>query len=124
MNSYQQNSTKNTASYVVCDDDAQNIVAQESGTTLLIKVSSKNEIIISADQLREATWLFRQYGLVKPGWLRKQFLINQRRRKLLNDTFREAGMDGLWCGKLSKTDDWVSLLHGVWHEVNGRPPCI
>jgi hypothetical protein len=92
--------------------------------TLQPEVSTKNQIIITADELREVTWLFKQYGMLKPGWLRQRFVINQRRKKALNDVLRESGMEGLWCGKLCKTDDWVAQLHGVWHLVNGRPSCI
>lgn len=86
------------------------------------KVVSKNKIIITHAQLREATWLFKQYNLKKPGWLRRRFVVNQRRRKLLNDVLSEASLDQSLC-KVSIAKDWSGLLHALWHQINEVPPC-
>ena len=57
-----------------------------SSSTLQIKVTPKTEVLITRRQLIWVTYLFKQYGITKPHWLRRKFLINQRRRKLLNDS--------------------------------------
>jgi len=83
------------------------------------KVTRKKEISLSPEQYKEASWLFRQYEKTKPGWLRRRTVINQRRRKLLNDIWREAGLDGKWCWLLYGSDDWSGVAHSVWHQING-----
>jgi hypothetical protein len=98
-------------------------VKQELPSTLYRKVAPKNEIILSRTQLREATWLFTQYDMPKPGWLRTRFVINQRRRKLLNEVLWEASLDNCWCGPHCANNDWSGQLHKLWHLVNSRPLC-
>jgi len=93
------------------------------GQTLQIEVHTKNEIIITAQQLLELTRLFKDGNEQKPGWLRRRFLLNQRRRKLLNHLLFEAGCDATVCGTLSANDDWFYALHTVWHLINERPLC-
>lgn len=87
------------------------------------KVSPRIEIKLGRKQLYETQWLFTQYGLSKPTWLRGKFLLNQYRRKCLNDNFREAQLDQAFCGKCSNYEDWAGLLHGVWHDINRSPSC-
>lgn len=99
-------------------------VQQELAQTLQSKVVEKSEVILTHAQLYEVAWLFKQYDIQKPGWLRRHFVINQRRRKQLNDVLREAGLDGNWCGKRCDTNDWSGLLHSVWHLVNENQPCV
>ncbi len=90
--------------------------------TLHHKVARKNEIIITSQQLRETKWLFRQYGLQKPGWVRTRFINNQRRRKALNDILVEAGLDYRCCGP-PVGSDWAGQLHTLWHQINGGQSC-
>lgn len=94
----------------------------KAGPTLQSKAVSKNEIIITRSQFREAAWLFKQYGLQKPGWLRTRFMNNQRRRKALNEVLREASLDQALCGSAAKKD-WSGLLHELWHQINEVPLC-
>lgn|GEM_PF-1134698 len=88
------------------------------------KVASRIEIKLSRTQLREMQWLFTQYGLDKPTWLRGKFLLNQFRRKCLNDNLREAQLDQTYCGKCTEMEDWSHLLHALWHQINGVVPCV
>lgn len=92
-------------------------------TTLQRKVSSKIEITISPMQLAAVKWLFHQYEQKPPTWLRKKFLINQRRRKTLNVELVDAQLDRVYCGKPQNDLDWDGLLHEFWHQINGVSPC-
>lgn len=94
-----------------------------SEPTLQLKVKPKSEIIITRAQLYWATYLFKQYGLAKPHWLRRQFIINQRRRKLLNDVLYEANVGSDFCEQYTSTCDWSHHLHSFWHTVNGVQLC-
>lgn len=91
--------------------------------TLQRKVINKIEIELSAEQFNWIRWLFMQYGQVKPGWLRRKFKLNQRRKKLLNDILREAQLDKVMCAQARGGKDWAYILHSVWHEVNGVELC-
>lgn len=88
--------------------------------TLQRKVKPKSEIIITRVQLFWVTYLFKQYGLAKPHWLRRHFIINQRRRKLLNDVLYEANVGSDFCGQCTTTDDWSYHLHSLWHKCNPK----
>ncbi len=88
------------------------------------EVSPKIEIKLGRKQLNETQWLFTQYGLKKPTWLRGKFLLNQYRRKCLNDNLREAQLDKAYCFKCTCADDWSSLLHSLWHEINKVDKCL
>ncbi len=92
-------------------------------TTLQRKVSSKIEITITRRQLNKAKWLFEQAGKRKPDWLRQKFGIDQRRRKTLNVELKEAQLDEVYCGHTQNKEDWDGLLHELWHQINGVPPC-
>lgn len=92
-------------------------------TTSQMKVSSKIEITITRKQLAAVTWLFRQYDLKKPSWLRQKFYINQHRRKCLNVELVDAQLDRAYCGHPQNDLDWDGLLHQLWHQINGVPPC-
>jgi len=81
-------------------------------------VKPKRQIIITKSQRYWAAYLFRQYGLPVPGWLRTSFKINQRRRKLLNDLLKEANLGKGYCGQCRQSDDWDYHLHSLWHRVN------
>ena len=93
------------------------------GTSSQRKVSSKIEITITRRQLNKAKWLFEQSGKRKPDWLRQKFYIDQRRRKTLNVELKEAQLDEVYCGHARNTEDWDGLLHKLWHQINGVPPC-
>lgn len=93
------------------------------GPALQAKVSAKTEITITCRQLKEVTWLFRQSGKRKPGWLRRKFYINQYRRKELNDALLEAQLDRAFCNRYQGTEEWYDLLHLLWHRINGEPVC-
>lgn len=93
-------------------------------TTSLRKVSSKKEIKLGRKQFTETRWLFNQYGLKTPSWLRGKFLLNQSRRKSLNDNLREAQLDKAFCGHCYDKNDWSGLLHSLWHDINGGSSCI
>lgn len=92
--------------------------------TLQRKVSSKIEITITREQLAAAKWLFKQADKPKPNWLRKKFLIDQRRRKCLNVELMEAQLDRVFCNRYRNTDEWYDLLHLLWHDINGGSSCI
>ncbi len=91
--------------------------------TLQRKVSSKIEITITRQQLNKAKWLFEQAGKRKPDWLRKKFLIDQRRRKCLNTELAEAQLDQVYCSHDQNPKDWDGLLHELWHQINGVTSC-
>lgn len=119
--SYLQTSTQNYTNSLRRSKYTLEPVQQELVPTLQRKVSAKSEITLTRTQLREAVCLFRDYGMVKPGWLRTHIVINQRRRKTLNDVLVEAGLAANWCGNpYCVNDDWSGLLHKLWHAVNGR----
>lgn len=86
-------------------------------------VASKIEITITRQQLNDAKWLFEQAGKQKPGWLRRKFKINQRRRKCLNDELIDAQLDKVYCRFDQNPEDWDGLLHLLWHQVNGVESC-
>lgn len=92
--------------------------------TSQMRVKTKNEVTLGRERLKETQWLFRQYGLKTPTWLRSKFRLNQSRRKCLNDNLQEAQLDSVYCGRCSNTNEWHDLLHSVWHDINGRPSCI
>lgn len=92
-------------------------------TTSQRKVESRIEIKMSRKQLQETKWLFTQYDQNKPTWLRGKFLLNQYRRKSLNDTLREAQLDKAYCDKCRDYEDWAGLLHTLWHDINEEPLC-
>lgn len=100
--------------------DTQTTIAD---TTSQMKVSSKIEITITYKQLVETKWLFGQYGKRKPNWLRQKFYIDQRRRKSLNTELIEAQLDHPFCDRYHNSDEWYDLLHLLWHQINGVPPC-
>lgn len=94
-----------------------------SGPTLQRKVSSKIEVTITHDQLIAIKWLFKQYELKAPGWLRQKFYINQRRKKCLNVELIDAQLDKAYCGHGHDLEVWDGLLHLLWHQINGVPLC-
>lgn len=94
-----------------------------SNPTSQRKASGKIEITITQKQLLAATWLFKQAGKQKPGWLRQKFHINQRRRKHLNYELWEAQLDKGYCGHVQDHDGFFSPLHELWHQINGVPSC-
>lgn len=94
-----------------------------SNPTSQRKASGKIEITITPKQLLAATWLFKQAGLKKPGWLRQKFLLDQRRRKTLNVELKEAQLDRVYCGHTQNSNEWDGLLHQLWHQINGVPSC-
>jgi len=93
------------------------------GSTLQRKVSSKNEIILTKEERKEAAWIFRQYDLPIPGWLRQRFLVNRKRRKIIKEVWSKAGLDGDFCWMLCSADDWSGAAHRVWHKANGGSLC-
>lgn len=105
-------------------NDALSTHSQVLNPTLQRKVSSKIEITLGREQFNETRWLFNQYGLKTPSWLRGKFLLNQSRRKCLNDNLREAQLDKVFCGQCHDKDDWSGLLHSLWHDINGSPLCV
>lgn len=123
-NSYLESSPQNLSFGAKWAMPALKPRTQELAPTLQRTVVAKNEIVLSQDQLREATWLFKQYGMQKPGWLRKRFYINQHRRKQLNHVLREAGLDRAWCQQLCCNDnEWSGQLHRLWHTIQRGAPC-
>ncbi len=119
-----QTSCQNRANVFDGNEHALYSAQQELVPTLRCEVRAKSEVSLTRAQLNEATWLFKQYGLQKPGWLRTRFVVNQRRRKQLNEVLREAGLDSIWCGAHCDANDWSALLHRLWHTVNGRHKCV
>ncbi len=82
---HQESSTRNRALGSGCVNSHTALSERKSGSTSQRRVKPKSKIIITKSQRYWAAYLFRQYGLPVPGWLRTSFKINQRRRKLLND---------------------------------------
>lgn len=105
-------------------NDAHSTQSQVLGPTSQRKVSSKIEITLGHQQFKETRWLFNQYGQKTPSWLRGKFLLNQSRRKCLNDNLREAQLDKVFCGHCHDKDDWSGLLHSLWHDINGGSSCV
>jgi hypothetical protein len=120
---YLKTNTQNNVKGTKRTNYAPDTVRQELTPTLYRKAASKNEVILSHTQLREASWLFNQYDIPKPGWLRTRFVINQHRRKLLNEVLWEASLDGCWCGPQRVNNDWSGQLHKLWHAINGVSLC-
>lgn len=119
----EESSTKNVQNGSEHINSAPNHQTPIHDTTLQRKVPSKIEITISPMQLAAAKWLFHQYEQKPPTWLRKKFLIDQRRRKTLNVELVDAQLDRVYCGKPQNDLDWDGLLHELWHQINGVPPC-
>lgn len=99
-------------------------ISSKSTSTYRRKVDYKIEINLTKEQLSELSKLFKGYNIQKPGWLRRHFTNNQRRRKQLNDVLEEAGCDNTACGTLVSSDGWFYALHVVWHLVNRESLCI
>lgn len=118
-NSHQQSNSLQAEFGKKATDSHVGVSKPKVGGTLYRKDSSKTQMNITRTQLHEASWLFTQYGLAKPGWLRRQFISNQRRRKLLNQVLWEAGLDRYWCGLQCHSGDWSGELHKLWHQLNG-----
>jgi hypothetical protein len=91
--------------------------------TLQRRVKPRIVIKLGCKQFDYTRWLYKQYGLKTPGWLRRTFILNQYRRKSLNDNLREAQLDEVYCDKYAGTDEWCDQLHSVWHEINGGSSC-
>jgi hypothetical protein len=87
------------------------------------QVKTKIEIKL-CERFKETRWLYNQYGLKAPTWLRRAFVLNQYRRKSLNDNLLEAQLDKAFCGRYTATDEWYDQLHSVWHDINRRPSCV
>lgn len=123
MNSHLENSLQNA--HFGCRSTTSRIEAQKSKTapTSQRTVRSKIKVSITKPQRDWVAYLFRQYDKPVPGWLRTSFVINQRRRKLLNDIFKEANVDGGYCGQCIYQDDWSYHTHCVWHVLNEIPIC-
>jgi len=115
--------TENTQNGTGHINSASNHQTPILSTSSKMKVSSKIEITITPKQLTAATWLFRQYDLKTPSWLRQKFHINQRRRKTLNVELIDAQLDRAYCGQTQNDLDWDGLLHQLWHQINGVPSC-
>lgn len=119
----EESSTQNKQNGSEHTNSALKPQATISNTTSQMKASSKIEITISPMQLAATKWLFHQYDLKPPTWLRKKFLIDQRRRKTLNVELVDAQLDRVYCGKPQNDLDWDGLLHELWHQINGVSPC-
>jgi hypothetical protein len=119
----EESSTKNKRNVLERVNYAPGHQAPVPAPTLQRKVASKIEITITPDQLIAAKWLFRQYDLKAPGWLRQKFYINQRRRKCLNVELTDAQLDRAFCGHRQNPLEWDGLLHLLWHDINGVPTC-
>lgn len=98
--------------------------AQVSSPTSQSKVKTKTQITLGSEQFNYTRWLYKQYGYKTPSWLRKSFVINQYRRKSLNDILHEAQLDSVFCGKSTGSSEWHDQLHLVWHDINGGSSCI
>jgi hypothetical protein len=102
---------------------APNSPAPISDSTSQRKVKTKIEIKLGYERFNTTRWLYNQYGLKTPTWLRRTFILNQFRRKSLNDNLLEAQLDNAFCGSYTATDEWYDQLHSVWHDINRRPLC-
>ncbi len=120
---YQESSTGNRASDDGCVNGCIVLTERKTASTLQGKTRRKNEIIITREQRKEASWLIKQAGYPAPAWLRQQFIANRERRSLINKVWKDAGLDGDFCYLVCRDDGWSGLVHQLWHQVNGVPPC-
>jgi len=111
----------NNAKRIIYAPDTQTPILDATSQRM---VQPRMEIQLNRRQFNETRWLFTQYGLKAPSWLRSKFLLNQYRRKCLNDNLREAQLDRAFCGSCNCLDDWCGLLHLLWHDINGVEKCI
>ena len=123
-NYHLESNGKNRSEVDECNNGTETLLKPKSAPTSQIKVKSKRQIIITKQQRYWAANLFKQYGLPIPGWLRTTFIINQRRRKLLNDILWEANLGSDFCGHCQSSDDFSYHLHCLYHCVNGGLPCL
>lgn len=91
--------------------------------TLLLSSKDRTQINLSRQQLDSFIWLYRQYDIKKPGWLRCKFRINRLRKSELNRVLVEAGVDNRYCSNDSFSFDRFDYLHLAWHQINGRSLC-
>lgn len=117
---YQESNTKNCAFNGKSVNGREELSEHNLAATFQRKVSSKNEIVIGNKCRQWAAYLFRQYDKPVPGWLRVRLIINQRRRKQLNDLLWEANVGKAYCGQCLKSDEWDYHLHCLWHLINGK----
>lgn len=68
------------------------------------EVKTKIVIKLGSGQFDTTRWLYKQYGLKTPTWLRRTFILNQFRRKSLNDNLLEAQLDKVFCGHYTATE--------------------
>ncbi len=123
QNSHLRNKRQNLESSLSYSTMLDERVERKDTSILQFKDRVKSEIKLTRQQLNELTQLFKDYAKKKPGWLRQSFLINQRRRKLLNNVLADAGCDVLVCGTLSPGSDWFYSLHAGWHLINNQSLC-
>jgi hypothetical protein len=95
----------------------------KTGSTLQRKVYAKREVLLDREEFKVLAMVFDDYGIKKPGWLRQQFFVNQRRRKQLSDILADVGCDGYACNTRGVSDGWARSLHVVWHSINERLLC-
>lgn len=124
VNTTVESPTKNTQKQAGRTNYALSTQTQVLDTTSQRNVSPKIEITLGREQFNETRWLFKQYGQKTPSWLRGKFLLNQYRRKLLNDNLRDAQLDKAFCGQCHDKNDWSGMLHSLWHDINGGSSCI
>lgn len=119
-----KSSSKNQAKLAICTEQRLERVSPKVSPTLQGKVSSKNKVTLTRTQYYWTSYLFKNYELKKPGWLRTQFKLNQRRLKQLNKLLWEAAVDKDYCGCCKDISDWSYHLHAVWHLINRVEQCV
>jgi hypothetical protein len=118
-------SSKQPAVYGVREVDYQSRPIETiSSSTLHHKVSKKTEVKLTAHEHKWLKVIYKDYNRIKPGWLRRQFTINQFRRKELKLILTDAGVDGHYCIFAAGDDDFASHLHKTWHLItSGKRGC-
>ncbi len=122
-NFHQVNSHRNPSNKANGPVIPKRFAGAKTGPTFYRKVGPKRYIILTQQQVCEVKRLYEDSKTLKPGWVRRKFAINQRRRKELNNILFEAGCDDSICGKVAPENDWSYQLHIVWHLINEKLIC-
>jgi hypothetical protein len=82
-----------------------------------VTCAEKETVTFSDEELDAMRILFRDYGVRKPNWLKATTKMNRHRRAWMNRYFYEAGVDESWCGRITETINWSSVVHSAWHRI-------
>lgn len=120
LKSLRQNRSKPSKHMTSRHDDVSSKIA----STSQMRVSSKNKITLSSREYKELHRVVHErLDLENPSWLRREFAINQSKRKFLNEVLCDAGCDGSICNTIAAREGWSADLHSAWHRISGAGLC-